>query len=118
MSKTKKEIHCSFCGVRKSDTQKLIAGDDAHICDRCVNHAADILADELRQSKQNSMQTALELIRHSEIEKHLDEFVIGQDAAKKSISVAVYNHYKRLNHQVSKDEIEIEKSNLIIVGET
>ncbi|HLR00802.1 MAG TPA: ATP-dependent Clp protease ATP-binding subunit ClpX [Sphingobacterium sp.] len=118
MSKTNKEIHCSFCGVRKSDTQMLIAGDDAHICDRCVNQASEILAEELRQRKQKSMQTALELIRPSEIKKHLDEFVIGQDAAKKSISVAVYNHYKRLNHQVSKDEIEIEKSNLIIVGET
>src|SRR5690625_1015752 len=118
MSKTNKEIHCSFCGVRKSDTQMLIAGDDAHICDRCVNQASEILAEELRQRKQKSMQTALELIRPSEIKKHLDEFVIGQDAAKKSMSVAVYNHYKRLNHQVSKDEIEIEKSNLIIVGET
>ena len=78
MSKTNKEIHCSFCGVRKSDTQMLIAGDDAHICDRCVNQASEILAEELRQRKQKSMQTALELIRPSEIKKHLDEFVIGQ----------------------------------------
>lgn len=97
----------------------LIAGDDAHICDRCVNQAAEILAEELRQRKQKSLQNELELIKPKEIKKHLDEFVIGQDEAKKTISVAVYNHYKRLNHQVaSKDDIEIDKSNLIIVGET
>lgn len=119
MGKTNKEIHCSFCGVRKADTQMLIAGDDAHICDRCVNQAAEILAEELRQRKQKSLQNELELIKPKEIKKHLDEFVIGQDEAKKTISVAVYNHYKRLNHQVaSKDDIEIDKSNLIIVGET
>ena len=118
MGKTNKEIHCSFCGVRKADTQMLIAGDDAHICDRCVNQAAEILAEELRQRKQKSLQSELALIKPREIKKHLDEFVIGQDEAKKTISVAVYNHYKRLNHQASKDDIEIDKSNLIVVGET
>lgn len=96
----------------------LIAGDDAHICDRCVNQAAEILAEELRQRKQKSLQSELALIKPKEIKKHLDEFVIGQDEAKKTISVAVYNHYKRLNHQASKDDIEIDKSNLIVVGET
>lgn len=118
MSKVNKEIHCSFCGIGKSDAQMLIAGDGAHICDRCVSQASDILTEELKQRKHQSLQTTLKLIKPIEIKQHLDQYVIGQNAAKKTISVAVYNHYKRLNHQVGKDDIEIEKSNLIIVGET
>lgn len=111
-------IHCSFCGISKNEAQMLIAGDGAHICDRCVQQAGEILAEELKQRKNKSIQTALKLIRPKEINEHLDQYVIGQDDAKKVISVAVYNHYKRLNQRVEPDEIEIEKSNLIIVGET
>lgn len=96
----------------------LIAGDGAHICDRCVTQAGEILAEELKQRKSKSLQTTLKLIRPIEIKQHLDQYVIGQDDAKKVISVSVYNHYKRLNQKIDKDEIEIEKSNLIIVGET
>ncbi|MDF2475820.1 MAG: ATP-dependent protease ATP-binding subunit ClpX [Sphingobacterium sp.] len=96
----------------------LIAGNGAHICDRCIQQAGEILAEELKQRKSKTLQTALKLIRPQEIKTHLDQYVIGQDDAKKVISVAVYNHYKRLNQKVDKDEIEIEKSNLIIVGET
>lgn len=118
MSKINKDIYCSFCGISKTDAQMLIAGDGAHICDRCVSQASEILAEELKQRKHRSLQTALKLIKPTEIKQHLDQYVIGQDEAKKSISVAVYNHYKRLNHQVGKDDIELEKSNLIIVGET
>lgn len=118
MGKVKKEIQCSFCGIGKSDAQMLIAGDGAHICDRCISQASEILAEELKQRKHKSLQTTLKLIKPIEIKQHLDQYVIGQDAAKKTISVAVYNHYKRLNHQVGKDDIELEKSNLIIVGET
>ena len=111
-------IHSSFCGISKNEAQMLIAGDGAHICDRCVQQAGEILAEELKQRKNKSIQTALKLIRPKEINEHLDQYVIGQDDAKKVISVAVYNHYKRLNQRVEPDEIEIEKSNLIIVGET
>lgn len=113
-----KEIRCSFCGISKNDAQMLIAGDGAHICDRCVTQAGEILTEELKQRKSKSLQTTLKLIRPVEIKEHLDQYVIGQDDAKKVISVSVYNHYKRLNQKVDKDEIEIEKSNLIIVGET
>ncbi|WDF67781.1 ATP-dependent Clp protease ATP-binding subunit ClpX [Sphingobacterium oryzagri] len=113
-----RDIRCSFCGISKNDAQMLIAGDGAHICDRCVTQAGEILAEELKQRKSKSLQTTLKLIRPIEIKQHLDQYVIGQDDAKKVISVSVYNHYKRLNQKIDKDEIEIEKSNLIIVGET
>ncbi|GHE48860.1 ATP-dependent Clp protease ATP-binding subunit ClpX [Sphingobacterium griseoflavum] len=113
-----RDIRCSFCGISKNDAQMLIAGDGAHICDRCVTQAGEILAEELKQRKSKSLQTTLKLVRPMEIKQHLDQYVIGQDDAKKVISVSVYNHYKRLNQKVDKDEIEIEKSNLIIVGET
>jgi len=113
-----KDIRCSFCGISKNEAQMLIAGDGAHICDRCVMQAGEILAEELKQRKNKSLQTTLKLVRPIEIKQHLDQYVIGQDDAKKVISVAVYNHYKRLNQKVDKDDIEIEKSNLIIVGET
>lgn len=119
MSKTtNKDVRCSFCGINKNDAQMLIAGDGAHICDRCVTQAGEILVEELKQRKNKTLQTAIELIRPIEIKEHLDQYVIGQDDAKKVIAVAVYNHYKRLNQKVEKDDIEIEKSNLIVVGET
>lgn len=119
MSKTtNKDVRCSFCGISKNDAQMLIAGDGAHICDRCVTQAGEILTEELKQRKNKTLQTAIELIRPVEIKEHLDQYVIGQDDAKKVIAVAVYNHYKRLNQKVEKDDIEIEKSNLIVVGET
>lgn len=119
MGKTNnRDGRCSFCGIGKADAQMLIAGDGAHICDRCVAQASEILTEELKQRKSKTLQTTLKLIRPSEIKDHLDQYVIGQDDAKKVISVAVYNHYKRLNQKVEKDEIELEKSNLIVVGET
>jgi ATP-dependent Clp protease ATP-binding subunit ClpX len=96
----------------------LIAGLDAHICDKCVAQANQILSEELSTRKNKSAQSALTLMKPMEIKTHLDQYVIGQDEAKKVLSVAVYNHYKRLNQKVDKDEIEIEKSNIIMVGET
>jgi len=96
----------------------LIAGNDAHICDRCVAQANEILAEELTLRKNKSVQAALKLLKPAEIKSHLDQYVIGQDDAKKVLSVAVYNHYKRLNQKLEKDEVEIEKSNIIMVGET
>lgn len=113
-----KDIKCSFCGSGKQDTLMLIAGLDAHICDKCVTQANQILAEELNVRKSKAIQTFETLLKPIEIKTHLDQYVIGQDQAKKILSVAVYNHYKRLNQKVGKDEIEIEKSNIIMVGET
>ncbi len=118
MSKSNKEIKCSFCGSGKQDTLMLIAGLDAHICDKCVAQANQILSEELVTRKYKSAPAQVPLLKPIEIKTHLDQYVIGQDDAKKVLSVAVYNHYKRLNQKVEKDEIEIEKSNIIIVGET
>lgn len=118
MSKGNKDVKCSFCGSGKQDTLMLIAGLDAHICDKCVTQANQILAEELNVRKTKSSQTIETLLKPIEIKNHLDQYVIGQDQAKKILSVAVYNHYKRLNQKVGKDEVEIEKSNIIMVGET
>ena len=117
-----KDIKCSFCGRKKQDTDVLIAGITGHICNHCVTQAQTIVRDE---AKQNPLSTfsALQLLKPADIKKHLDEYVIGQDEAKKVLSVAVYNHYKRLiKSQVktttAKNDIEIDKSNVIMVGET
>ena len=118
MSKNTKDIKCSFCGSGKQDTLMLIAGLDAHICDKCVSQAGQIVAEELNSRKSKSEQSAVNLLKPIEIKNHLDQYIIGQDQAKKVLSVAVYNHYKRLNQKVGKDEVEIEKSNIIMVGET
>ncbi len=118
MSKNSKDIKCSFCGSGKQDTLMLIAGLDAHICDKCVAQANQILSEELATRKNKGSQTALTLLKPTEIKSHLDQYVIGQDEAKKILAVAVYNHYKRLNQKIEKDEVEIEKSNIIMVGET
>ena len=118
MSKTNKDIKCSFCGSGKQDTLMLIAGLDAHICDKCVAQANQILAEELTVRKTKTSQTSVTLLKPIEIKTHLDQYVIGQNQAKKVLSVAVYNHYKRLNQKIDKDEVEIEKSNIIMVGET
>jgi ATP-dependent Clp protease ATP-binding subunit ClpX len=117
MSKTNKDIKCSFCGSGKQDTLMLIAGLDAHICDKCVAQANQILAEELNVRK-NKSESAVTLLKPVEIKTHLDQYVIGQDQANKVLSVAVYNHYKRLGQKIEKDEVEIEKSNIIMVGET
>jgi ATP-dependent Clp protease ATP-binding subunit ClpX len=118
MTKNSKEIRCSFCGAGKQDSLMLIAGLDAHICDKCVNQANEILAEELKIRKVKSSPSAPSMLKPAEIKSHLDQYVIGQDDAKKILSVAVYNHYKRLNQRVEKDDVEIEKSNIVMVGET
>ncbi len=120
--KEEKEIKCSFCGRSKQGTDVLIAGITGHICNHCVTQAQTIVRDEVSQRTNASMFSALHLLKPHDIKKHLDEYVIGQDEAKKVLSVAVYNHYKRLIQTQSKtthkDDIEIEKSNVIMVGET
>ncbi|RKD14382.1 ATP-dependent protease ATP-binding subunit ClpX [Pelobium manganitolerans] len=118
MSKSQKDIRCSFCGAGKQDSLMLIAGLDAHICDKCVQQANEILGEELNLKKGKNVNSVLTLLKPLEIKNHLDQYVIGQDEAKKVLAVAVYNHYKRLNQKIAKDEIEIEKSNIMMVGET
>jgi ATP-dependent Clp protease ATP-binding subunit ClpX len=108
---------CSFCGREKKDTNLLIAGISGHICDRCIEQAHSIVEEELGSSGVFELGD-LKLLKPKEIKSFLDLYVIGQDEAKKYISVAVYNHYKRLMQGDSKDDVEIEKSNIILVGET
>lgn len=116
-----KEIKCSFCGRDKSATNVLIAGMSGHICDQCIAQAQLIVDEESSHGYKQSLGEQLQLLKPVEIKKFLDQYVIGQDEAKKVISVAVYNHYKRLMHRgkaKSKDDVEIDKSNIIMVGET
>jgi ATP-dependent Clp protease ATP-binding subunit ClpX len=108
---------CSFCGRDRSEVNVLIAGIDAHICDTCITQAQTILSEEFVHQKDNTAPK-IELKKPVEIKKYLDQYVIGQEEAKRVLSVAVYNHYKRIMQQKDDDEVEIEKSNIIIAGET
>ena len=115
----KENLECSFCGRKKPETNLLIAGLDAHICDRCIEQAHGIVAEESKQTKTNDLSSELVLKKPQEIKDFLDTFIIGQERTKKVMSVAVYNHYKRLLQPSSKeDEVEIQKSNIIMVGQT
>jgi len=114
----KKEEKCSFCGRPRSETNMLIAGLDAHICDYCVDQATDIVKEEIKATGSGKDFTKIKLHKPAEIKQYLDQYVIGQDDAKKVLAVAVYNHYKRIGQTVTKDDVEIEKSNIIMVGET
>ena len=118
----KSQVKCSFCGREKKDTNVLIAGIEGYICDNCVTQAQGIVKEEGSEKINANLDKELKLMKPTEIKKHLDQYVIGQEKAKKVLSVAVYNHYKRLS-QSSKtlgpdDEVEIEKSNIMLVGET
>ncbi|GLB51048.1 ATP-dependent Clp protease ATP-binding subunit ClpX [Neptunitalea chrysea] len=114
----REELECSFCGRKKPETSLLIAGLDAHICDRCIEQAHGIVLEESKQSRSKDLSTELELKKPLEIKDFLDQFVIGQNATKKVMSVAVYNHYKRLLQSSTEDDVEIQKSNIIMVGQT
>jgi len=115
----KNTLHCSFCGRNRDEVKILIAGQEGHICENCVEHAQEIIQQELMIREDTTGASAFKLTvkKPVEIKRILDEYVIGQDDAKKVLSVAVYNHYKRLNQKVDND-VEIEKSNIIMVGET
>ncbi len=116
---SKKETTCSFCGRPRSQVRMLIAGISGHICDSCIVQAQAIVKEEITDSPLSKEEfSPAKLKKPSEIKAHLDEYVIGQDDAKKTLSVAVYNHYKRLNQKVGKDDIEIDKSNVVLVGRT
>ncbi|MGK4566941.1 ATP-dependent Clp protease ATP-binding subunit ClpX [Flavobacterium sp. 3HN19-14] len=114
----KEVLECSFCGRKKPETNLLIAGINAHICDRCIEQAHGIVMEELKSAGSAKLVGDLVLKKPKEIRAFLDQYVIGQDQTKKVMSVAVYNHYKRLMQQQLDDEVEIEKSNIIMVGQT
>lgn len=117
--KNQKDIKCSFCGRDKSETYVLIAGITGHICDQCIAQAQGILNDEMNTRLKSTINSHLTLLKPTEIKKFLDQYVIGQDEAKKVLAVAVYNHYKRISSKIKKqDDVEIEKSNILLVGET
>ena len=124
----KSTLHCSFCGRKRDEVKILIAGHEGHICEGCVEHAREIVHTEVESKQEGKSGYKLTVRKPIELKQHLDEYIIGQDEAKKIISVAVYNHYKRLNQAAKAvkksgtedpdDGIEIEKSNVIMVGET
>ena len=115
----KEKYECSFCGRKKPETNLLIAGIDAHICDKCIEQAHGIVIEELKNNGGLTRAVSnLVLRKPKEIREFLDQYVIGQDQTKKVMSVAVYNHYKRLQQLDLKDDVEIEKSNIIMVGQT
>ena len=114
----KEELDCSFCGKKKADTNLLIAGIDAHICDRCIQQANGIVLEEAKQDKDSEFTSDVILKKPLEIKAFLDSYIIGQEQTKKVISVAVYNHYKRLLQPPNEDAVEIQKSNIIMVGQT
>jgi ATP-dependent Clp protease ATP-binding subunit ClpX len=116
----KNSLHCSFCGRNRDEVKILIAGQEGHICENCVEHAQEIIQQELmiREDNPGGTQFKLTVKKPIEIKRILDEYVIAQDDAKKVLAVAVYNHYKRLQQKVVENEVEIEKSNIIMVGET
>ena len=111
------DITCSFCGKSKKDVSVMISGINAHICERCVGQAQQILNEE-NKIRSNSKAPKFNLVKPREMKDYLDQYVVGQDEAKKVMSVAVYNHYKRLMQKPQKDDVVIEKSNIIMVGET
>ena len=113
-------VKCSFCGRKKSETLMLVAGIDGHICELCIEQAYDIVQQEvnLHVSKNTGSEIDFTRFTPKSLKEYLDEYVIGQDSAKKFISVAVYNHFKRLGMKIDEDEVVIEKSNIVLVGQT
>ncbi|ODU08523.1 MAG: ATP-dependent protease ATP-binding subunit ClpX [Rubrivivax sp. SCN 71-131] len=118
-SSAEKVLYCSFCGKSQHEVKKLIAGPSVFICDECIELCNDIIRDEVPADPGAGRHAKTDLPVPSEIKASLDQYVIGQDAAKRALSVAVYNHYKRLKHlAASKDEVELTKSNILLIGPT
>jgi ATP-dependent Clp protease ATP-binding subunit ClpX len=117
MSK-EENLECSFCGRKKAETDLLIAGMDAHICDKCIEQAHGIVEEEISEAKSSNLSKDLTLKKPLEIKDFLDQYIIGQNETKRAMAVAVYNHYKRLLQEKNDDDVEIEKSNIVLVGET
>jgi len=112
----KANLSCSFCGKSQREVKKLIAGPSVYICDECIALCNDIIAEEV--DKGEGTPTRLPVPKPSEIKRVLDEFVIGQERAKKTLAVAVHNHYKRIEARVGRDEVELQKSNILLIGPT
>ena len=115
---SEKELVCSFCGLTKVQTNLLVAGQDAHICDSCIEQAYGIIVEENKKNESDSASQDLKIAKPKEIKSFLDDYIVGQEQTKKIISVAVYNHYKRLYQIKDNGDVEIEKSNVIIAGQT
>ena len=111
------QITCSFCGRNKKDVDLMVSGISAHICNFCIEQAQEIVGEDKKNKKSNTTP-AFKLKKPKELTEYLDQYVIGQEDAKKVLTVAVYNHYKRLQQKEEADEIKIEKSNIILVGDT
>ncbi|HLV53646.1 MAG TPA: ClpX C4-type zinc finger protein, partial [Cryomorphaceae bacterium] len=112
-------VKCSFCGRSKREVEVLIAGISGHICDNCIQQAQSIIKEEMSQKADEQLKSSLVLKKPAEIKAYIDQYVIGQDTAKKILSVAVYNHYKRLlQSDDGEEDVQIEKSNIVMVGET
>ena len=112
-----KQLRCSFCGKTQEQVKRLIAGPNVYICDECIELCSEIIEEELENTYEDD--ELVDIPKPKEIKAHLDEYVIGQDAAKKALAVAVYNHYKRINKAPSKnDDVEIQKSNILLLGPT
>lgn len=118
MANNDQELKCSFCGTPKSQTKLLIAGINGHICDNCITQAAQIVNEEFVEANRKEISDQIKLRKPADIKGFLDEHIIGQEKAKQVLSVAVYNHYKRLLQKSDNNDIEIEKSNILLVGQT
>ena len=113
-----KKVNCSFCGRGKSDVGMILSGIDGHICDSCIQQGYEVIKEEMGAPAANISNHQFELVKPKDLKAYLDEYVIGQEEAKRHLSVAVYNHYKRLMQPASSDDVKIEKSNILMVGET
>lgn len=111
----KKQLKCSFCGKTQDQVRRLIAGPGVYICDECIDLCSEIISDEFEEDIQVDVSS---LPKPAEIKEHLDQYVIGQKEAKKSLAVAVYNHYKRINSNLENDDVELQKSNILLLGPT
>lgn len=112
----KKQLRCSFCGKSQEQVKRLIAGPGVYICDECIELCSEIIEDEFEET--STAMESLNLPRPDEIKAYLDQYVVGQDKAKRSLAVAVYNHYKRINANKSEGDIELQKSNILLLGPT
>ncbi len=114
-----RQLRCSFCGKTEEQVKKLIEGPGVYICNECVDLCYDIFEDEFDDiSPENAENEMTDLPKPKEIKAHLDDYIIGQEAAKKALSVAIYNHYKRIGHNLDNDDIELQKSNILLLGPT
>ncbi|ADL51315.1 ATP-dependent Clp protease ATP-binding subunit ClpX [Clostridium cellulovorans] len=111
----KKQLKCSFCGKTQEQVRRLIAGPGVYICDECIELCSEIITDEFDEHVEHDLGA---LPKPMEIKTHLDQYVVGQESAKKSLAVAVYNHYKRINSNIANDDVELQKSNILLLGPT